>query len=479
MGQKVVLCRYFSRDQKCWGEKECPFAHGEEDLLAPSTYSSDSKKIPYNGEWWTKKNGWVEDWSADWDKVQPPELHRRHTEEEKANRSRLRQEEASARDLRKNEYADWNKKRTEATASAEATIAAEEDSDGSWEKTSMTNIDIGIDESDCWPPPAVTPEDIEPSLPPMPSQCAPPAPPLGPLPAAVEPSPPPAPLRHAPPPPPLGSPPATPRPPPPPPARRQPPPPPPGPRPAKPPPPPPPPPLPPPASSSSEEEADVPEEADKADEPPPPATPEPTQPQITQPPPATGPPPAKPKPRPPPPPPPPLDQLPLCYQNRSTAQSSSSAGEMPQVDQNRRDSQHVTFAHMPEEEADEPEEEDEADEPALPAQGPVIPDSFKSSLWQILAVPDDNTPCNYHADWNEELRCRERENQDIKEQLLRGKDVIYRSVGGSLSPIIESRQYIQLQPLTEEEKKRLIKGDIVFCQVLTATKMNMFSYEHK
>ena len=69
-------------------------------------------------------------------------------------------------------------------------------------------------------------------------------------------------------------------------------------------------------------------------------------------------------------------------------------------------------------------------------------------------------------DWPKELRLREVRNGLIKDTLLSGKPVLYRSSGGSLWPKVHNGDQCTFDPVTSEEQVQL--HDIVFCQVKRA-----------
>ena len=58
---------------------------------------------------------------------------------------------------------------------------------------------------------------------------------------------------------------------------------------------------------------------------------------------------------------------------------------------------------------------------------------------------------------------RQVRNELIKEQLLLGKPVVYRSSGGSLWPKVRSGDQCSLHPVTDTSNVNV--GDIVFCKV--------------
>ena len=66
-------------------------------------------------------------------------------------------------------------------------------------------------------------------------------------------------------------------------------------------------------------------------------------------------------------------------------------------------------------------------------------------------------------DWNEEWRRRELRNEMIKDHLLQGKSVQYKSGGNSLYPKVWSGDTCMYVPV--KLGTPIIAGDIVFCQV--------------
>ena len=66
-------------------------------------------------------------------------------------------------------------------------------------------------------------------------------------------------------------------------------------------------------------------------------------------------------------------------------------------------------------------------------------------------------------DWEQELRLRKVRNEMIKEKLLAGKTVCFRSSGGSLRPRVRSNDQTTFEPVTIVEQVQV--DDIVFCEV--------------
>ena len=66
-------------------------------------------------------------------------------------------------------------------------------------------------------------------------------------------------------------------------------------------------------------------------------------------------------------------------------------------------------------------------------------------------------------DWEKELRLRHQRNLLIKEKLLEGKSVCFRSSGNSLAPRVCSNDQATYEPVTNEKEVQV--DDIVFCEV--------------
>ena len=77
--------------------------------------------------------------------------------------------------------------------------------------------------------------------------------------------------------------------------------------------------------------------------------------------------------------------------------------------------------------------------------------------------PDDDTDWTKVKDWTQESWLREERNEMIKEQLLKGCSVQYRSSGSSLQPRVYSGDCCLFEPITDHDS--LKKDDIVFCRV--------------
>ena len=76
------------------------------------------------------------------------------------------------------------------------------------------------------------------------------------------------------------------------------------------------------------------------------------------------------------------------------------------------------------------------------------------------------------GNWDLELQRREKRSQMIKDQLVAGKNVMYRSSGRSLEPLIYSNDCTTYQPVASADEVKV--GDIVFCQVFPS----QFFYAH-
>ena len=68
-----------------------------------------------------------------------------------------------------------------------------------------------------------------------------------------------------------------------------------------------------------------------------------------------------------------------------------------------------------------------------------------------------------NGDWAEEQRLRETRNKLVKDQLLEGKTVAYRSSGWSLWPRVHSGDLCVYIPVRFEES--VLEDNIVFCNV--------------
>ena len=66
-------------------------------------------------------------------------------------------------------------------------------------------------------------------------------------------------------------------------------------------------------------------------------------------------------------------------------------------------------------------------------------------------------------DWAKELRLRQVRNELLKDQLLAGRHVCYRSSGWSLYPRVHSNDQCTYAPVTSDDE--IHEDDIVFCQV--------------
>ena len=65
------------------------------------------------------------------------------------------------------------------------------------------------------------------------------------------------------------------------------------------------------------------------------------------------------------------------------------------------------------------------------------------------------------ADWNEGLRRRGARNNLLKDMLLQGKSIQYRSAGRSVYPRVQSNALCVYDPVTSAESVQ--QNDIVFC----------------
>ena len=80
------------------------------------------------------------------------------------------------------------------------------------------------------------------------------------------------------------------------------------------------------------------------------------------------------------------------------------------------------------------------------------------------SVPSDfDFDWTLHKDKTIELRRRAERNRLVKEALLDGKTVAFRSSGNSFKPLVRSGDRCTYEPVTEPKKLQL--HDIVFCQV--------------
>ena len=79
--------------------------------------------------------------------------------------------------------------------------------------------------------------------------------------------------------------------------------------------------------------------------------------------------------------------------------------------------------------------------------------------------------------WNTELQRREVRNSMIKDQLLAGRDVCYRSSGNSLFPRVWSNDCCTYTPVVSATEVRV--DDIVFCQVQPGDRFYAHLVKHK
>ena len=77
--------------------------------------------------------------------------------------------------------------------------------------------------------------------------------------------------------------------------------------------------------------------------------------------------------------------------------------------------------------------------------------------------PEDETDWTQNADLGDEMKLRLVRNAMIKEMLVGGRTVQYRSTGDSLKPRVRSNDVTMWEPVTDHST--LVVGDIVFCAV--------------
>ena len=77
--------------------------------------------------------------------------------------------------------------------------------------------------------------------------------------------------------------------------------------------------------------------------------------------------------------------------------------------------------------------------------------------------PEHDVDWTLHADRNIELKRREERNRLIMDELLAGKDVVYRSSGWSLYPRVHSNDMCHYTPIRGDDDVE--EDDVVFCQV--------------
>ena len=94
----------------------------------------------------------------------------------------------------------------------------------------------------------------------------------------------------------------------------------------------------------------------------------------------------------------------------------------------------------------------------MPTRKPiVVTESKPGPEWDMDYTLQEN------PEWKTELQRRHERDLMIKERLLRGRNVFYRSSGWSLYPYISSNDGCTYAPVTSEEE--VLVNDIVFCEV--------------
>ena len=92
----------------------------------------------------------------------------------------------------------------------------------------------------------------------------------------------------------------------------------------------------------------------------------------------------------------------------------------------------------------------------------------------VLSSPHEAVGTKYdvdwtlNKDWDLELRLREERNKLIKEQLVGGSSVCYRSSGNSLSPQVRSNDCCTYEPVKSADDVNV--WDIVFCRLVRPVK---------
>ena len=82
--------------------------------------------------------------------------------------------------------------------------------------------------------------------------------------------------------------------------------------------------------------------------------------------------------------------------------------------------------------------------------------------------PADEVDWTRDPDWDKELQLREIRNSMVRDLLLMGRAVQFRSSGNSLVPIVHSNDVTMWEPVVARAEYAAIDvGDIVFCQVGT------------
>ena len=114
-----------------------------------------------------------------------------------------------------------------------------------------------------------------------------------------------------------------------------------------------------------------------------------------------------------------------------------------------------------------------ADIPAKPDRPP--PRVFN---WAHEITPDADVDWKRcPEDWEKELRLRQARNEMIKEELLAGNPVLYRSSGWSLYPRVCSNDLCTYEPVTSADEVNI--EDIVFCQVQPGDRFYAHLVSHK
>ena len=104
-------------------------------------------------------------------------------------------------------------------------------------------------------------------------------------------------------------------------------------------------------------------------------------------------------------------------------------------------------------------------------------ESAQRALYRVhetheLHPPDCISPCLMDSDkeaWDEEMRRRTQRNDMIKQKLIAGWSVLFRSTGWSLYPRVHSDDCTLFHPVLDPTNIR--KNDVVFCEVNPGHKM--------
>ena len=91
--------------------------------------------------------------------------------------------------------------------------------------------------------------------------------------------------------------------------------------------------------------------------------------------------------------------------------------------------------------------------------------------------PENDYDWTLNPNWDEELQNRRERNRMIKEDLQRGREVLYRSSGGSLWPRVHSNDMTHYVPVTRDDE--IQEGDIVFCEVQPGDRFYAHNVKHK